>query len=443
MPFDNKVIWSEGMFIRAQHFQQEARHVERLVRSRSTQLRGYAWGLAELRLNRELLGISRFAVERALGAFEDGTPFAVPDEAEHPAPLQLTENIRNTIVYLTLPIAQPGGFEAADGEVQTITRYVTTDAEVADANVGGRSAASIQVGRLRLRYALETSDRTGLLSVGLARILEVRSDGTVVLDEDYIPPALDIQVSPSLSALLTEIVGLLNHRGEALAARLAGSGTGSASETIDMLMLQSINRWQPVLTHLAQASVVHPETTFQNLISLAGEIATWTSADHRPRPFPAYQHDRLQLSFAPVAAALRQSLSAVLDQSALAIPLIEHRYGIRVAKISDRTIYAKYTFVLAVQADMAVETLARTFVGQVKIGPVEQIRELVNAALPGIPLRSLPTAPREMAHHSGKAYFELDRNHALWRSLANSSGMAIHVAGDYPGLQIELWAVKA
>ena len=442
MPFDNKVIWSEGMFIRAQHFQQDARYFERLVRSRVAMLRGYAWGLSELRLNRELLGISRFAVERASGAFEDGTPFAIPDDVEHPAPLQLPDNIRNAIVYLTLPIYQPGGFEAADGEAQTVTRYVATDAEVSDANVGGRSAAMVQVGRLRLRYALENSDRTGLLSIGLARIVEVRSDGTVVLDEDYIPPALDAQVSAVLSALLTEIVGLLNHRGESLAARLSGSGTGSSAETIDMLMLQSINRWQPVFTHLAQAMVVHPETVFQNLIALAGEIATWTSADHRPRAFPLYQHDRLQLSFAPVAAALRQSLSAVLDQSALPIPLVEHRYGIRVAKVTDRSIYAKYTFILTVQADVAVETLMRNFVGQVKIGPVEQIRELVNAALPGILLRALPTAPREMAHNSGKAYFELDRTNALWRSLATSNGIAIHVAGDYPGLAIELWAVK-
>ena len=35
MSFDDKVIWSEGMFIRAQHFQQEARHFERAVEQRN------------------------------------------------------------------------------------------------------------------------------------------------------------------------------------------------------------------------------------------------------------------------------------------------------------------------------------------------------------------------------------------------------------------------
>ena len=66
MSFDDKVIWSEGMFIRAQHFQQEARHVERQLRARTRALVPYGWGLTELRLNRELLSIGQFAVEPSL-----------------------------------------------------------------------------------------------------------------------------------------------------------------------------------------------------------------------------------------------------------------------------------------------------------------------------------------------------------------------------------------
>ncbi len=43
MAFANRVVWSEGMFIRAQHFQQDARYTERLVRGRVAALRGYGW----------------------------------------------------------------------------------------------------------------------------------------------------------------------------------------------------------------------------------------------------------------------------------------------------------------------------------------------------------------------------------------------------------------
>ncbi|TAA60118.1 type VI secretion system baseplate subunit TssK [Shinella sp. JR1-6] len=442
MSFDDKVIWSEGMFIRAQHFQQEARHVERQLRARTKALVPYGWGLTELRVNRELLSIGQFAVERAAGVFPDGTPFSLPDGGVRLPPLMLGESVRNAVIYLTLPLTEPGGREVADADAELTTRYTLAEVDVADANSSDLSAAPINVGKLRLRYGLETSDRSGLVGIGLARIVEVRSDNSVVLDESYVPPAMDCSVSPILSGLLTEIVGLTNHRGEAIASRLAGTNVGTAAEITDLMMLQTINRWQPVFTHMASAAFVHPERLFVAMIGLAGELATFTAAGHRPRPFPVYDHERLQLSFAPVAAAVRQALNAVLERSAITIPLIEHRYGIRVADVPDRSIYGKYSFILAAKADMPADALVRRLVGQIKIGAAEQITELVNAALPGVMLRALPVAPRQIPYHTGKAYFELDRSSPNWKQIAAGTGLAIHVAGDFPALELDLWAVK-
>lgn len=442
MPFDDRVIWSEGMFIRAQHFQQEARYVERLVRGRAGALRGYPWGLTELKLNRELLAIGRFGVERAAGVFEDGTPFVLPGDADQLVPLDLPQDTRNAIVYLTLPLVQPGGREAAEPHADAMTRYAVSEVEAADSNSSEIGTVPIGVGKMRLRYALETSERSGTVAIGLARVVEVRSDNAVVLDDGYIPPALDSSVSQVLSGLMTEIVGLLNHRGEAVASRLSGSSAGTAAELTDMMMLQAINRWQPLFAHLQAASCIHPEDFFRNAVALAGELATFTAAGHRPRPFPAYDHERLQPTFAPVAAALRQALSAVLERGAIQIPLTEHRYGIRVADVTDKSLFGKYTFVLAAKADMPAETLMRSLVGQIKIGPAEQIRELVNAALPGIMPRALPVAPRQVPYHTGKAYFELDRTSPLWKQVAAGNGLTIHVAGEFPALELDLWAVK-
>lgn len=442
MPFDDRVIWSEGMFIRAQHFQQEARYFERLMRGRTGALRPYGWGLTELKLNRELLAIGRFGVERATGVFQDGTPFQLPGDADRLPPLELPQDLRNAIVYLTLPLVQPGGREAAEPQIDALTRYTVTEAEVADANSGEIGTVPIGVGKMRLRYALETSERSGTVGIGLARIVEVRSDNAVVLDDGYIPPALDSSVSQVLSGLMTEIVGLLNHRGEAIASRIAGGNAGTAAELTDLMMLQAINRWQPLFAHLQAASCIHPEDLFRNAVALAGELATFTMGGHRPHPFPVYDHELLQATFAPVAAALRQALSAVLERGAIAIPLVEHRYGIRLAEVADKSIFGKYAFVLAAKADMPAEALMRGLVGQIKIGPAEQIRELVNAALPGIMPRALPVAPRQIPYHTGKAYFELDRTSPLWKQIAAGNGLTIHVSGEFPALELDLWAVK-
>lgn len=442
MSFDGRVIWSEGMFIRAQHFQQEARYVERVVRGSTGALRSHPWGLTELKLNRELLAIGRFGVERAAGVFADGTPFVVPDDADQLVPLELPQDTRNAIVYLTLPIVQPGGRETADRHADAMTRYAANEIEVADSNSSEIETVPINVGKMRLRYALETSDRGGTVGIGLARVVEVRSDNAVILDDGYIPPALDSSTSQVLTGLMTEIVGLLNHRGEAIAARVSGGSAGTAAELTDMMMLQAINRWQPLFAHIQSSSRVHPEDLFRNAVALAGELATFTVTGHRPRPFPVYDHERLQATFMPVANALRQALRAVLERGAMQIPLTEHRYGIRVAEVTDKSIFGKYTFVIAAKADMPAETLMRSLVGQIKIGPAEQIRELVNAALPGIMPRALPVAPRQIPYHTGKAYFELDRTSPLWKPVAVGNGLTIHVAGEFPGLELDLWAVK-
>jgi type VI secretion system protein ImpJ len=175
---------------------------------------------------------------------------------------------------------------------------------------------------------------------------------------------------------------------------------------------------------------------------MAGEFATFTEATRRPNSYPPYGHEDLQKSFAPVIADLRRSLSAVMEQTAISIPLQERRQGVRVGPIVDRSILRGSNFVLSVQADIPTETLRRLFPAQVKIGAVEHIRELVNVALPGITIRPLPVAPRQIPFHAGASYFELDRNSPHWPQMQASGGFAIHVSGDFPNLRLELWAIR-
>jgi type VI secretion system protein ImpJ len=39
-------------------------------------------------------------------------------------------------------------------------------------------------------------------------------------------------------------------------------------------------------------------------------------------------------------------------------------------------------------------------------------------------------------------YFELDQNGEWWGQLAASGGIGMHVAGEFPGLKMELWAIR-
>ena len=439
MSWTNRVVWQEGMFLRTQHFQQQDRWTEQLVRGRVQALRPHPWGLIEYSLDRDLLATGRFALASAAGVFEDGTPFVLPGEADHPAPLDVPDNARNVLVYLALPIRQAGAVEVADAATEG--RYAAKPFEAYDTHSASPTPAELQIGRLRMRYLLETEERAGYLCIGLARVTEVTADRRVVLDERWVPPALVCSAVSQLSGLVSELAGMLNQRGEALAARMNAPGQAGVAQVADFLLLQAVNGYQTLLSHWAAAANVHPESLYATLVQMAGEFSTFLET-RRPTAYPAYRHDDLQRSFAPVVADLRRALSTVLEQTAIPIPLRDARHGVRVGPIVDRSILRASNFVLTVQCDMPAETLRRGFPAQVKIGAVEQIRDLVNAALPGIAVRPLPVAPRQLPFYAGATYFELDRASPHWTHMQNSGGFAIHVAGDLPNLQLELWAIR-
>jgi type VI secretion system protein ImpJ len=55
----------------------------------------------------------------------------------------------------------------------------------------------------------------------------------------------------------------------------------------------------------------------------------------------------------------------------------------------------------------------------------------------------VPVAPRQIPYHAGFAYFELDQTDELWEQLKNSGGVAMHVAGEFPSLAMEFWAIRS
>jgi type VI secretion system protein ImpJ len=261
-------------------------------------------------------------------------------------------------------------------------------------------------------------------------------------DDRWVTPCITASASPPLVGLIAELTGMLNRPGEVLAARLTAPAGRGVPDAADPLLLQTINHWQKLLARWADARRIHPVELYAALAQMAGEFARVTETTRRPNAYPSYWHEDPQRGFAPVIADPRRSLSAVIKQNAVAIPLQERRQGGRVGSITDRAILRGSSFVLSVRADMATEMLRKMFPAQVKIGAVEHIGELVNVALSGIGIRPLPGAPRQMPFHAGAFSFELDRNSPHWQPMQSPGGFAIHVSGEFPNPRLELWAIR-
>jgi len=444
MSENNRVVWSEGLFLRPQHFQQQERSLETWIEGRAGLLRPHSWGFAELEIERDLLAIGKLGLRRARGVFPDGTPFSMPDNEPLPTPLEVGTQLRDQVVYLAVPLRKAGALQstrAANGA--DLTRYRTRDYEARDVTTESAAATELEVAALNTRLMAQSEPAEDFARIPVAHIIEARADRQVVLEDRFIPTVLRSGAAPRLATFLMELQGLLHQRAEALAARAVATGRGGAAEIADFLMLQIINRYEPVVAHYAATAALHPEDLYRLALEITGELSTLTASSRRPPQFGPYRHDALRASFEPVINALRACLSVVMEQNAIPIPLAQKKYGISVGSVADQSLFDSAAFVLAARADLPAEELRRRFPAQLKIGPVEKIRDLVNLQLPGIGLAPMAVAPRQIPYHAGFAYFELDRTHDLWRTLKGSGGIAIHQSGELPNLTMELWAIRA
>ena len=445
MTWHNKVMWTEGMFLQPQHFQQQDRFAARQHQGSLTATCAWPWGFVALQIDEAALLQGRVMVSAARGVLPDGQAFSIPDDDPAPPAFEVPPDTRDQLLVLAVTQARPGvtesDVEASDSAMPP--RWRVADVEVADIHANSLRQAPLQVGRLNLRLMLAQGANEGTTTLGTVWVQERRADGRVVLDTRYVPPMLHALAHPILDGYVREVLGMLHQRGEAVAARLAQPGRAGTGEIVDFLLLQLINRQQPVFAHVQRLPVLHPEVLYALCLGLAGELSTFRE-QRRPVVYPAYRHDDHATVFAAVMADLRQSLSMVMAQTAVPIDLQKRPSGLRVAIIADIELQRTATFVLAVNANMPGEALRARFPTQVKIGPAERILDLVNLQLPGVALRALPVAPRQIPFHAGCTYFELEtRGNELWKQLEASAGLAMHIAGDFPGLSLEFWAVKA
>ena len=111
MSWDNKVLWTEGLFLQPHHFQQADRYNEAMVGGLARRVAPYVWGLSELEIDDEALKVGKFALKSCAGLTQDGATFRVPQAEDHPPSLEVPENIKDCVVVLTIPQRRQGATE--------------------------------------------------------------------------------------------------------------------------------------------------------------------------------------------------------------------------------------------------------------------------------------------------------------------------------------------
>jgi type VI secretion system protein ImpJ len=440
MSWYSKVVWSEGLFLRPHHLQQSDRYLEHLIENRVRQITPYPWGFSHLEIDRDLATQSKVALRRAVGVMPDGTPFDFPGNSPPPEPIDVPEGAVSQIAWLTMPVAAPNTREVDDRDSESASRYTSAPETFIDSTSSLRIEEQIEIAYPRLALELRKTAKPGYVALGVGRILEIR-DRTIVFDEKYVPPVLLCSAHPVVDGWIDRVTGWIDNKLEELARYAADPTAGGGLQSVDYFVLQLLNRHINVFKHFRSSGYVHPERLFEEFLRLAGELATFATPERRARDYPQYDHDNLEETFNNLVRDLQDFLSARLGRRAIRLEIIERAQNAFVSTIRDRSLFRNANFVLEVAARRPLIEIQHQFPHLFKLGPNTKMNEIVHANLPGVTLVHLPTPPPQIRAITDHVYFYLDRKSPLWPEFSTASSIGMHFSGDWPDLQLELWAI--
>lgn len=440
----NKIAWLESQYLYPHHFQQQERYFENLIEQRCKSINPLAFGFKELSINTAWLSDYKIGLKSANGVFPDGCTFDFPILDELPPPLEIKESIRNSIVYLAIPLYQSGScFINITGNhsQQEEARYKLHELDVYDYSREDRNIEKIETATLQCKLVLENDDLSNYSYLPVLKISEISQTDGIILDESFIPPIVDYKASLFLQQNLQHCLSIVTQRAEALAERFTAQQQ-SNNAIADFLLLQLLNKHEPVLANFIKLEHCHPLSVYQQLAEFLGELATFCSKNKRPHHIESYKHRDLGSSFLGLFKQIIIYLNSVLEQSAVQIPIEHKQYGICVTKIHNPELYQNSRLILAVKSSLEQELFKDYFSAHFKLGTVENISHLVNNHLMGLPIKFLNDIPREISHQSGFIYFEIQIQHQQLDELTQSSGLAFHIAAQIDDLEVILWSIR-
>ncbi|MHA2760058.1 type VI secretion system baseplate subunit TssK [Vibrio harveyi] len=432
--------WCEGMFLRPQHFQQSERAIEHEFKGLNRFQQPYNWGVYQVCINPNSLKEGVVEIEKLEAILPDMTLLELQNVNEVLPPLLVEKGTQNTLVKVVVASSSLKEKTIADVSEGVVSRYVLNDLDVIDVQTG-QDEERIQVASLNVALKVSNDNLSGFVELPILKIKEVTAEGAILLDEEYTPPHLNVLKDQAMLACLKNVMGMTKIRADVVSQRLVQGKAASAS-AVDFIMLQMLNRYETILRHLGQLEQVHPLEFVTLLRGYVGELSTFSSKNKRAPLLIDYEHSNLTSTISELNQVLSQYLSVVLDQTANKLPLEVRQLGIRVTPLPDKRLLESSQFVLAVKADTSTDEIRRLVPAQLKLGPAEQIRDLINNQINGINVAPLNVVPRQIPYQTGYVYFEVIKKGPFWVRLQESGGIALQLSGQFPNSDIELWSIN-
>jgi type VI secretion system protein ImpJ len=439
----SKILWSEGLTLGPQHFQLQDIYHETRLHSVASAMNPYYWGVRTVQWNVDGLGHDRLSAESMSVIFPDGATYDAPGADLLPESVDLSRlpaDAQTFTFHVALAVVKPHG-----GNVEPNGRYVRHDTEALDLY---SEAVPIDLPMLKkqARLVSDFSPRDPLTSVAAVRLRRAQ-EGGFEIDHSFIPPSVAIGAAPRLRRMLESLISALTAKVESLQRthRKATADTYEMSkgDISSWWMLNIVSTASVLLTHIARTPGHHPQVLYEQLLTLAGGLMTFSDR-YRASDLPAYRHDALGAVFAKMDALVRDLVDTVISTKYFMIALVAdpHRPSLLCAILDPKKVTKDTQLCLAVSANMPAVELVAAVPIRLKVGSPDDLEKILISALPGVPLTHMPQVPAAVPVRPNCYYFALSHRSPLYENALMIGELAVYALDGIPGLNVELIAIS-
>jgi type VI secretion system protein ImpJ len=439
------VLWTKGTLLTPQHLQAHDRFLEDSLQFWMESLEFSPWGFSQLQFDRESLASGLFTVSAASGVFPDGLLFDIPNADSAPPAKSLLEHFgpNDSVmdVYLAVPAYRERGINVSLPGAFVDARFV---AEVSFTRDELRSNVEkpVQVARKAFRLLMESERRQDYSTLRLARIHRTVS-GVFHLDDEFVPPALNILASEHLMTIARRLLELLTAKSTELSSMKKEKNYGQAEffSSESFWQLYAVNSHHPIFRHLFEVRRGHPEQLYAAMLSLAGVLTTF-SGDVHPSELPVYNHNELAKCFAELDEKIRFLLETTAKKNYVFLGLNEVHPSFYQTALAEDRFFDRTQLYLGLRADTNRANLISKGPSRIKVAAANHIEEIVRHALNGMELLHVPTATTTtLPTKSNFEYFRLMQTGTVWESIVALRNLGVWIPVELRSPEVELLIV--
>ncbi len=437
-----KVLWTEGMFLTPHHLQAWDRGNAATLHGRLGALPVPSWGLKSLDLDEGALAAGRVRIRSLEAILPDGTWVVLtPDERAVERALPEAHGSGAVSVHLAVPaIHERAANVAQDGEAAAATaRWRVEEVEVHDTN-GDAAPRTVLVARLAPAIHLDRDPGEGFVRL---KIAEVQRDGSGAwtVSDRFVPRLLRASASPTLRRVVDDLVVELQARRRTLAEDVASvvASEISSRNVFQFWLLHTLNAALGRLEHAIGLEESAPERWFESLRVLAAELTTFNPG-RQPSDLPLYAPGDIYGSFSRVGTAIRELLGQQAPSDFIAVDLVLAD-GVWKGDLPPDPRLTKATFYLVLGGSSPDVPLSEDNRRAIKVSAPEEIDRLIRMKLDGVSLSELKEAPTGVPRRRDARFLGLRSSGLVWRRVAETGAIAVHVPTSISASRVELIAV--